>query len=168
MTEGSQDITGEAIMTHDDENDRNAAWLRKLMEGLAASNSSAEDMVSRLYAFAHSGRKIIAPFLDPIRVLSRSETGVPTVHIEVFATEIHALGCLLGGETAQVAHAVNADMLTALKAIKNGLADTSSSTIEKRMTLITKAEAWLLAHNAIAKVDAEYERQRDEPRDRAP
>jgi hypothetical protein len=43
-------------MTHDEENDRNEKWLRRLLDGLSASNSSAEEMAQRLYVFAHSGR----------------------------------------------------------------------------------------------------------------
>ena len=85
-------------MTHDQENNRNAAWLRRLLDGLDASNSSAEDMTARLYAFAHGGRKVIAPFIDPVRELGRSGTGAPTIHIEVFAEEIHALRRLSTGE----------------------------------------------------------------------
>ena len=84
-------------MTHDQENDRNAAWLRKLLDGLDASNSSAEELAGRLYVFAHGGRKTIAPFVDPVRELSRSNTGAPTVHIEVFAAEIEALRDLSNG-----------------------------------------------------------------------
>lgn len=85
-------------MTHDQENERNAAWLRRLLDGLDASNSSAEEVAARLYTFAHSGRKAIAPFIDPVRVLSQSETGAPTAHIEVFAAEIDALRHLSTGK----------------------------------------------------------------------
>lgn len=56
-------------MTHDQENDRNAAWLRKLLDGLDASNSSAEELAGRLYVFAHGGRKTIAHFVNPNGVL---------------------------------------------------------------------------------------------------
>lgn len=43
-------------MTHDEENDRNETWLRSLLDGLTASNSSAEAMAQRLYVYAHGGR----------------------------------------------------------------------------------------------------------------
>lgn len=44
-------------MTHDEENDRNEKWLRSLIDGLSASNSSAEEMARRLYACAHGDFK---------------------------------------------------------------------------------------------------------------
>lgn len=40
-------------------------------------------------------RNAVAPFLDPVRVLGRDNTGAPTVHIEVFAAEIEALRALI-------------------------------------------------------------------------
>ena len=40
-------------MTHDQENERNEAWLRLLLDGLVNSNSAAEAMAQKLYEFAH-------------------------------------------------------------------------------------------------------------------
>lgn len=42
-------------MTHDQENERNEKWLRSILDGLEASNSSAEAMAQRLHEYAHGG-----------------------------------------------------------------------------------------------------------------
>lgn len=47
-------------MTHDEENDRNETWLRQILDGLTASNSSAEAIAQMLYSFAHGGEPIEA------------------------------------------------------------------------------------------------------------
>lgn len=39
-------------LTHDQQNERNEKWLRSVLEGLEASNSSAEALAQRLYEFA--------------------------------------------------------------------------------------------------------------------
>jgi hypothetical protein len=48
-------------MTHDEENDRNEAWLRSVLDGLTASNSSAEAIAQKLYAFTHGGAVAALP-----------------------------------------------------------------------------------------------------------
>lgn len=39
-------------MTHDQKNERNEKWLRSVIEGLEAQNSSAEAIAQKLYEFA--------------------------------------------------------------------------------------------------------------------
>jgi hypothetical protein len=61
-----------------------AKAIRQAYPGASGHALEAADAIEKMHA-------AITPFIDPIREVSRDETGAPTVHVEIFATELEAL-----------------------------------------------------------------------------
>lgn len=74
-------------LSHDAENERNERWLRKLLEGLDASNSAAEALAQKLWLASHAGASplpVIPGKLIPLAPLAAA-------HVRL-VTELAALG----------------------------------------------------------------------------